>query len=114
MYGNDDAQATRQSTLPALDPLTPAAPGVYLLGDLALQPRPARRRRPDLPGLRWRACSRCSDEPLSSLVAHGPPGGTYGIALTGTTACAPPDQTPPTVDLRVPADGASVARGLGA
>ena len=32
VYGNDDAQATRQSELPAGDPLTPAAPGVDLLG----------------------------------------------------------------------------------
>ena len=31
VYANDDSQATRQSTLPALDPRTPAAPGVYLL-----------------------------------------------------------------------------------
>ena len=31
VYGNDDSQATRQSTLPAFHELTPAAPGVYLL-----------------------------------------------------------------------------------
>ena len=30
--GNDDAQATRQLELPAFDALTPAEPGVYLLG----------------------------------------------------------------------------------
>ena len=31
VYGNDDSQATRQSTLPAGHELTPSAPGVYLL-----------------------------------------------------------------------------------
>ena len=31
VYANDDSEATRQSTLPALDPRTPAAPGIYLL-----------------------------------------------------------------------------------
>ena len=110
VYANDDAEATRQSTLPSLDPLTPAAPGVYLLGSLALQPRSARRRQPDLPELRRRARADLG-RALASWVGAARRGGAYGIALTGTTACAPPDQTPPTIDLRVPADGASVARG---
>ena len=37
--------------------------------------------------------------------------GDYRISLTGTAGCAPPDATPPTVDLSAPADGAAGAAG---
>ena len=52
-----------------------------------------------------------ASQPLSGWAGRdGLPGG-YRIALTGTAACAPPDTTPPTVDLTVPEDGAEVSRG---
>ncbi len=110
VYGNDDAQATRQSELPAFDALTPAEPGVYLLGISGYNrdPRGASGEIfPDSGGV----LAPSSDDPLTSWSRTARLGGDYAIALTGTTACAPPDQTPPTVDLRVPEDGASVARG---
>jgi hypothetical protein len=49
------------------------------------------------------------EEPISSWggSTRGP-SGLYGISLTGTTGC---DTTPPTVDLRSPADGAQVGQG---
>ena len=87
--------------------LTPAAPGVYLLGVTPYNrdPRSAagaifggrRRARPTGPG---------AEPPLSGWDGRSALPGDYRIALTGTTGCAPPDETPPTIDLRVPADGA--------
>ena len=110
VYANDDSQSTRQSTLPSLDALTPDAPGIYLLGITAYNRDPHGASEPIFPdagGL----LAPVSDQSLASWSGSARMGGPYGIALTGTTACAPPDETPPTIDLRVPADGASVARG---
>ena len=50
VYANDDSQATRQSTLPALDPLTPAAPGIYLLAISPYDRDPQSPAGRDLPG----------------------------------------------------------------
>ncbi len=55
MYANDDAEATRQSTLPSLDPLTPAAPGVYLLGVSPYNRDPHGATGAIFPERRWRA-----------------------------------------------------------
>ncbi len=110
VYANDDAEATRQSTLPSLDPLTPSAPGVYLLGVSPYNRDPHGATSAIFPNSGG-VLAPISDEPLASWIGSARRGGTYGIALTGTTTCAPADETPPTIDLRVPADGASVARG---
>ena len=102
VYGNDDSQATRQSTLPALHELTPTAPGVYLLAITPYNRDPDSAAgaifgsggvlAPDGPGVR--AADR-----LGGRV--GVPG-DYRIGLTGTAGCAPPDATAPTVDLSRP------------
>jgi hypothetical protein len=111
VYGNDDSQATRQSTLPAFDELTPAAPGVYLLAVTPYDRDPQSEAgaifggggvlAPTGPG---------AAEPLSGWDGREGLPGDYSIALTGTTGCAPPDETPPTVDL-APADGAQIPLG---
>ena len=110
VYANDDAEGTRQSALPSLDPLTPSAPGAYLLGVSPYNRDPHGATSPIFPNSGG-VLAPISDEPLASWIGSARRGGTYGIALTGTTTCAPADETPPTIDLRVPADGASVARG---
>ena len=48
VYGNDDSQATRQSTLPAGHALTPSAPGVYLLAVTPYDRDPREHGRRDL------------------------------------------------------------------
>jgi hypothetical protein len=113
VYANDDSEATRQSTLPALDPRTPAAPGFYLLAVTpydrdpqspagAIFPAGGGVLGPTGPG---------ASQPLSGWAGRIGLPGSYRVALTGTAACAPPDNTPPTVDLTVPEDGAEVSRG---
>ena len=50
MYGNDDAgTGVRQSLLPAGDPLTPGANGIYYLGVSQFNLDPAELAGPDLP-----------------------------------------------------------------
>ncbi len=110
VYANDDSQATRQSTLPAFDALTPAAAGVYLLG-ISGYNRDPRGASGELFPNSGGVLAPVSGEPLEAWEGTARLGGDYAIALTGTTACAPPDETPPTIDLRVPADGASIPRG---
>jgi hypothetical protein len=107
VYGNDDSQATRQSTLPALHELTPAAAGVYLLAITPYDRDPQSAAgaifggggvfAPTGPG---------ASQPLSSWDGRTGLAGGYRIALTGTTGCTPADGTAPTVDLRAPLDGA--------
>ena len=107
VYGNDDSQATRQSTLPALHELTPAAAGVYLLAITPYDRDPQSAAgaifgsggvfAPTGPG---------ASQPLSGWDGRTGLAGGYRIALTGTTGCAPADRTAPTVDLRAPLDGA--------
>jgi hypothetical protein len=113
VYANDDSQASRQSTLPAGDPLTPAAPGVYLLAVSPYDRDPQSALGaifaagggvvgPTGPGGGWA---------LSGWAGRAGVAGGYRIALAGTAACAQPDETPPVVDLRTPEDGAAVPRG---
>jgi hypothetical protein len=112
VYGNDDSQATRQSTLPSSHELTPAAPGVYLLGITPYDRDPG-----SLAGAIFGSGGVLAPTGLGALLPlsgwsgrAGLPGG-YRIELTGTAGCVPPDATAPTVDLRVPADGAHVPQG---
>jgi hypothetical protein len=112
VYGNDDSQATRQSTLPAGDPLTPAAPGAYLLAISPYDRDPAGAGGEIFGGGRIQApVGPGGGDPLTGWAGSDGAPGAYRIALTGTTACVAPDATPPTVDLRVPEDGAAVPRG---
>jgi hypothetical protein len=108
VYGNDDSQATRQSTLPAFDVLTPVAPGVYLLAVTPYDRDPQSDSgaifgsggllAPTGPG---------AGDPLSAWEGREGLPGDYRITLTGTAGCAPPpDETPPAIDLRSPVDGA--------
>jgi hypothetical protein len=111
VYGNDDSQATRQSTLPAFDELTPTAAGAYLLAVTPYDRDPLSAAgtifgsgsllAPTGPG---------AAEPLSAWDGREGLAGDYRITLTGTTGCAPPDETAPAVSL-APADGAEFALG---
>ena len=121
VYANDDASGTRGSLLPANHRLSPQAGGEYFLGIGSYNRDPQsvqgeifqdnynRFVYPDgvLP-----ANGFGSGEPLIGWNGRAPGGpGAYRIALTGTRACEPPDTTPPAVDLRSPAGGATVPRG---
>jgi hypothetical protein len=113
VYGNDDSQATRQSTLPAAHELTPGAAGLYLLAVSPYDRDPQGAEgaifaggggvlAPSGPG---------AAGPLSDWAGRDGVPGAYSIALTGTAGCAAPDTTPPTVSLLVPEDGALIPRG---
>ena len=112
VYANDDSAGTRQSTLPADAPLTPAAGGQYLL---AISPynrdpqSPLGPIFPDRPSVVG-ATERLGPGAQQLERAHRAPG-AYTIVLTGTTACSADDTTPPAIDLRAPRDGETVARG---
>jgi len=122
IYANDDAQSgIRGSTLPAQHRFSPGAGGEYFLaisqynrdpqssqGEI-FQDNFSRWLFPD--GVLF-ANGFGAGETLSGWNGRAPGGeGTYGITLTGSAPCVPPDTTPPTVDLRTPANGARVAQG---
>ncbi|HEU0024113.1 MAG TPA: DVUA0089 family protein [Thermoleophilaceae bacterium] len=112
VYGNDDSQATRQSTLPSFHELTPIAPGEYLLGISPYDRDPESAGGAIFGGGGVLAPSGPGGSgPLSGWDGRIGLPGDYRITLTGTIGCTPPDTTPPTVDLRVPADGAQVPQG---
>ena len=114
VYANDDQmEGVVQSLLPAGHVLTPQARGEYYLavGAYNLDPWGADEPifgpgtgvvGPTGPG---------GGEPVSGW--GGRPGGPgpYTLTLTGSQCAPPPDTTPPTVDLRSPADGAVVNVG---
>ena len=60
IYADDDADGSQQSTLPAGDPLTPVAPGEYLLG---VSPDDRDPLSADGPDLRQRSLSRGRGRP---------------------------------------------------
>jgi Bacterial Ig-like domain (group 3) len=118
IYANDDSAGTRGSLLPARHRFSPRAGGEYFLGISAFNRDPQSSQgeifnnninRAIYPDSIIDANGFGAGAPLIGWAgrASGPPGG-YRIVITGTTAC---DSTPPTVDLRSPADGARVARG---
>ena len=118
IYANDDSGGTRGSLLPAQHRFSPRAGGEYFLGISSFNRDPQSSQgeifqdnfsRMLYPDAIVDAQGFGAAEPLSGWLgrASGPPG-TYRITLTGTKAC---DSTPPTVDLRVPADGARVKQG---
>ncbi len=116
VYANDDAPGVLgQSTLPAADPLTPAAAGVYYLAITRYNQDPLTAA-----GARLFADVVFTTGPASSdlgaVIAGWSTGrtgatGAYAIVLTGVVPCPLPDTTAPTVDLRTPSDGASFAQG---
>ncbi|MEA2332319.1 MAG: hypothetical protein QOH58_2457 [Thermoleophilaceae bacterium] len=112
VYANDDSDATSQSRLPAGHALTPLAGGIYHLAVTPYNRDPEGALGPlfpDLPDV-----TGPLGLPALAIVGAwtGRPGdsGDYTIQLTGA-ACAAPDTTAPTVDLRSPLDGATVALG---
>jgi hypothetical protein len=118
IYANDDSGGTRGSLLPAQHRFSPRAGGEYFLGISSFNRDPQSSQgeifqdnfsRMLYPDAIVDAQGFGAAEPLSGWAgrASGPPG-TYRITLTGTKAC---DSTPPTVDLRAPADGARVKQG---
>jgi len=112
VYANDDHNGGRQSLLPAGHPLTPSAPGEYLLtvGPYNLDPvSPPGAIFPITPGVVG-PTGPGGAEPIVGWAGRPGGSGAYSIFLTGAT-CAPPDTTPPTVDLRSPQDGQVVGLG---
>jgi hypothetical protein len=114
VYANDDSQATRQSTLPAGDPLTPQAAGAYYLAVAPFDQDPTAATGkifPDTANLTGPNPVGGGLEPISGWSGRAGGLGPYTITTTGVVSCDAPDTTDPTVDLRVPANGATFARG---
>jgi hypothetical protein len=118
IYANDDSAGSRGSLLPARHRFSPRAGGEYFLGISAFNRDPQSSlgeifnnniNRIIYPDSIIDANGFGAAAPLSGWAGRASgPAGNYRIMLTGTTGC---DTTPPAVDLRVPADGARVARG---
>jgi hypothetical protein len=109
VYANDDRMdGVVQSLLPAGHELTPQAPGEYYLAVGAYNLDPLGAGEPIFgPGTGVVGPTRLGGgEPVSGW--DGRPGGPgpYTLTLTGAQCAPPPDTTPPTIDLRSPADGA--------
>jgi hypothetical protein len=114
VYANDDEQdGVVQSLLPAGHPLAPQALGEYLLAVGAYNLDPLGADEPIFgPGTGVVGpTGPDGGEPVSGW--GGRPGrpGPYTVTLTGAQCAPPPDTTPPTIDLRSPADGAVVMVG---
>ena len=119
VYSNDDAAiGIRGSRLPSAHRFSPAGPGEYFIAVSSFNNDPqsdAGEIFPDLfssslyPDSVVDAAGVGGDEPIVSWVGptRGPPG-LYRINVTGTMGC---DMTPPTVDLRSPANGSHVKQG---
>ena len=121
VYANDDWNFKKGSMLPANHRFSPQSGGVYYLAISEYNKDPHSlqgeifrddidfRLYPDAvvnangfggggPHVSWRGRENGRD-------------GSYTITLTGARVCVPPDTTPPTVDLRSPANGARVKQG---
>jgi len=113
VYADDDAGGTRQSALPAEDPLTPGEAGFYLLAVTPYNQDPLSalgRIFPDRGSLTG-SSGPGAGAPLDAWGGSAGGSGAYTVSLSGTAACLPPDTTPPTVDLRSPSDGQGVPVG---
>jgi hypothetical protein len=110
IYANDDAAGTEQSTLPAGDPLTPDAPGEYLLGVSPNDRDPVSAEGAIFNNVAYLvgADGRGAAAPLESWAGRPRRAGAYEITLTGTKAC---ESVAPTIDLRAPAEGAVYSLG---
>ena len=109
IYAHDDG-ITRQSTLPAGHPLTPAASGEYLLGISAYDRDPQSAGGPIFSNVAFvtPANGRGAGAPVDGWAGLPRDSGAYTIELSGTRSC---DTTPPVVDLRSPVDGDEVPLG---
>ena len=90
VYANDDSAATSQSTLPAGHPLTPAAPGEYLLGVSPYDRDPQSDAGAIFTNVRGvlGATARARGRRVR-LGAAARAAGDYAIALTGTAPARP-------------------------
>jgi hypothetical protein len=117
VYANDDVNpAVLQSRLPSGHPLTPQAPGEYLLavGVFGVDPSSSTGFifPSDDTGVVGPTVSGGAN-PVTSWVPSGRPrpAGPYTITLTGADCTPGEDTTPPTIDLRSPVHGAVVTLG---
>lgn len=110
VYADDDSADTKQSTLPANDPLTPASPGEYLLGVSPHDRDPQSDAGAIFNNVAYLvgADGRGGASPLERWAGVPRSAGAYEITLTGTRAC---ETVPPTIDLSSPQDGARVPLG---
>jgi hypothetical protein len=114
VYANDDlTDLVVQSLLPAGHALTPRAPGEYFLAVGAYNLDPLGADEPIFdPGIGVVGpTGPGGGEPVSGWGGRSGGSGPYTLTLTGAQCAPPPDTTPPTVDLRSPADGAVVNVG---
>jgi hypothetical protein len=114
VYANDDQmEGVVQSLLPAGHAMTPQARGEYYLAVGAYNLDPLGADKPIFgPGTGVVGPTGLGgSEPVSGW--GGRPGGPgpYTLMLTGAQCAPAPDSTPPTVELRSPADGAVVSVG---
>jgi hypothetical protein len=107
VYGNDDDGSSRQSTLPAGDPLTPEAAGEYYLAVAPYNRDPNSDAGPIFASLGpvLAPTGIGGEQPVSGWSGRVSGMGPYRVVLTGAS-CVAPDSTPPTIDLRTPFDGA--------
>ncbi|HVD55323.1 MAG TPA: DVUA0089 family protein [Thermoleophilaceae bacterium] len=112
VYGNDDEGSSRQSTLPAGDPLTPAAAGEYYLAVAPYNRDPNSDAGPIFASLGpvLAPTGIGGGQPVSGWSGRVSGRGPYRVVLTGAS-CVVPDSTPPTIDLRTPFDGAEYLLG---
>jgi hypothetical protein len=114
VYANDDQmEGVVQSLLPAGHALTPQAQGEYYLAVGAYNLDPLGADEPIFdPGAGVVGPTGSGGgEPVSGWGGRADGSGPYTLTLTGAQCAPPPDTTPPTVDLRSPADGAVVSVG---
>jgi Bacterial pre-peptidase C-terminal domain len=111
VYANDDIDGVRQSRLPANDALTPQQGGVYYLAVTPFNRDPRSPAGAIFPNVAFvvGATGPGAAEPVSEWFGRAGGSGAYTVTVTGAF-CPPPDTTPPTVDLRSPANGIEVAR----
>jgi hypothetical protein len=107
VYGNDDDGSSRQSTLPAGDPLTPQAAGEYYLAVAPYNRDPNSDAGPIFASLGpvLAPTGIGGGQPVSGWSGRVSGMGPYRVVVTGAS-CVAPDSTPPTIDLRTPFDGA--------
>jgi len=107
VYGNDDDGSSRQSTLPAGDPLTPEAAGEYYLAVAPYNRDPNSDAGPIFASLGpvLAPTGIGGEQPVSGWSGRVSGMGPYRVVLT-VASCVAPDSTPPTIDLRTPFDGA--------
>jgi hypothetical protein len=115
VYANDDEteDVVSQSLLPSGHALTPQARGEYYLAVGAYNIDPLGAEEPIFgPGTGVVGpTGPGGGEPVSGWGGRSGGPGPYTLTLTGATCAPPPDTTPPTVDLRSPAQGAVVKLG---